>query len=284
MHSTKLFVLLSICVLLITSMPGKASADEWNYVGKYAPILCFQPYTVDYMPTRFMSDPNSNPAGEDMRTYVMVIPYGGDYIFQYWFYYKRDVRWNDDVDGAIVSALNKGIEALNAYQGQINALPIINTELANRGVKKAFHNHDWELVEVVVPRLGERPRTVNFFAHGKALAIRYEDLQSDNSDGYHAFVSVVSDSHATYPLLPNWNPLSYWTENYKAIAEWVIAGCELGTNMILGSPDDLKLYTPVSFESRIVLFSDYVRNYDSDDFDDFPYQFPWEKEYSYQEP
>ena len=157
---------------------------HWEFVELYAPVVMFNRDLVRYRPTNLLA-----PDQGEVRCYVNVFEAEPYYTFQYWFYYTRDVRipwpltepgedWLRDQIYKNWPAAPTEARVLHDWADQY--LHYIDLE------RKALHEHDWELLEVVVSDLGSVPEYVCYYAHGESrLWTVNEVIQQENAPWIH---------------------------------------------------------------------------------------------------
>ena len=74
---------------------GVLASDLWSYVGDYAPIVEYNTLIVDDYPTGFLGEYSG------YCTYALPKATSVGYTFQYWFYYRYDIRISRSVDAAL---------------------------------------------------------------------------------------------------------------------------------------------------------------------------------------
>jgi len=198
-----------IGIVCLLSVFGKTmAADPWQYVGVYAPIVYFNTLTVDVFPQGFPGDYSGTCVYADIKRE------DEGYLFRYWFYYRYDIRFNRYVDQAIKDL----VEKLNART--------INSEQLKSILDKLFHEHDWELVEVHVNRLGSRPVLITYHAHGDSHSLSPDSFPFGAPlEGTHPAIKVISDMHGSYPAgmwipeLTGWMHPAVWLE-FKLVHAW----------------------------------------------------------------
>ncbi len=250
------FVGLLIVGMLAACPRAMAQQDPWRFVDTYAPIMKFNSVGVRHLPTGFGGESGT-------CAYVNIKP---GYVFQYWVYYAKDIRIDAKTDRAIKQALQQ----VNRSQQAVNLDPII---------RKAFHDHDWELVEVHVPRLGALPSLISFYAHGT-----HYDLVPNawpigaTMQGKQCVVKVVTDMHGSYPA-GMWTPANSGWRNIQANAEFAIIWAKelaAGYHPELGNPPS---YRTVNFAGKCRRFSSRIVQIHR--LRDYPYQMPWDRGFKY---
>ena len=259
------FVVPFVLVVMLFQTQSFAQEGPSRYVDEYAPIMHFNSVGVNYLPTEFMGK------SSEYCAYVNIKP---GYIFQYWFYYSKDIRLNADLDTRIKEALQE----INQSQKVLDLDPII---------REAFHEHDWELVEVHVPQLGGMPTKISFCAHNA-----HYDLKPNawpigaTMQGKQCVVKVITDMHGSYPaglwtpaksMRPDQN-IDYYA---KANVEFgIIWAKELaaGYHPELGSPPP---YRAINFAGRCRPFSPQMFQVHQKDLPGYPYPMPWDRGFNY---
>lgn len=263
---SRLFAFSTLMIVLLLLYPiktvdAKQSNDHWNYVDDYAPIITFNNY-IEYYPTRFPSD----TLGSGYFTYVNIKPpdsLENGYRFQYWFYYAKDIRINEEMDSHIM----KYWSSIKYYTG----FHELGLYLDEQYVSKLFHKHDWECVEVFVTKLGDKPKNIRYCAHGEVYP-QYPNAQ--NLVGNHCKVRVISDMHGCYPPYP-WLPIGNWI-NPGILAEFAI---DYSHNPDIKTEN--KNTTTIDFSNKWRRFTPAMRSYDESAFKNYPYKMPWERGYYY---
>jgi len=250
----------SVAVILAVGMLAIA-ADAWNYVDDYAPIVEFNTLIVDVYPTGFQGDYSG------YCTYVNVKSEYSAYIFQYWFYYRYDIRLSRTVDAALKQLLDW------ANRNTINSREF------EEAVDNLFHEHDWELVEVHVSTLGSMPNRISYYSHGS----RY-DLTPNSPpfwtpmQGNHCVVKVITDMHGSYPA-GIWSPVLAGWGSWKANLEFALAGA---WEHLAGYAPEFGYapgYKQLDFSSRCRRFSSTMMRVHS--LSGYPYALPWDRGFNY---
>jgi len=246
-------------VLVVEIAPIGAGA--WNYVDDYAPIVEFNTLIVDVYPTGFQGDYSG------YCTYVNIKSGYSGYTFQYWFYYRYDIRLARGVDQVLEDLLQ-----------EVNRHSINAAELEHE-IDKLAHEHDWELVEVHVSQLGSNPNKISYYSHGS----RY-DLSATGwpiaapMQGKHCLVKVVSDMHGSYPA-GYWSPaLALWG-SWGANLEFAIASAWEHLAGYIPEVGYVPSYETLDFTNRCRQFTTSMMRVHS--LPDYPYQLPWDRGFNY---
>lgn len=198
---------------VVSAAPACSRDDyEWNYVDDYAPILEFNTLIVDEYPTGFQDDYSGTCA------YARWDYDSSGYTFQYWYYYRYDIRFTSEVDAKLDEILTQLLLDAN-----------VDSAWLEHEVDKLFHEHDWELVEVHVPFLGSVPDYVTYCAHGGRYTLFTDDwFFPAPMEGKHCRVQIITDMHGSYPP-DSWTlPFGWPPDNLKSYAgvvmEFLVAG------------------------------------------------------------
>ena len=243
--------------------------DLWYWAKRYAPQVSFIKSTVEYLPQRFPSD----DPGSGSCTYVHIKKpdhYENGYRFQYWFYYEKDIRIDEKTDKQIVDFITECQQAGELFKDATSiSEPWIEhfaKILIDKNLPKAFHKHDWECVEVFVTKLGDKPKSIRYCAHGKIYPMKPD---KNNLSGLHPKVRVISGMHGCYPPDP-WIPIPSWNDNWEACIEFSLVLWMGG----FSNPN----YSIETFQQsgEIRKFTEKMKKYNKLDFEDYPYDMPWE--------
>lgn len=251
---------LTVAALVIMTSTAMA-ADPWNYVDDYAPIMQFNTLIVDAYPTGFRGEYSG------YCTYVNIKSGYSGHTFQYWFYYRYDIRLTRSVDQTLEDLLQE------VNRQSIN-LPGFEHE-----IDKLSHDHDWELVEIHVDQLGSNPYKISYYSHGS----RY-DLSPTGwpfaapMQGKHCVVKVISDMHGSYPA-GYWSPaLALWG-SWAANLEFAIAATWEHLAGYVPEVGYAPPYKTIDFTNRCRRFTSSMTRVHS--LSNYPYQLPWDKGFNY---
>jgi len=249
----------SIELEIVRDRAGTTRSSPMAHVNQYAPIVSFS-NLVRYMPTRFPADEKGPPC-----CYVNIKPLGSanGALFQYWLYYAKDIKIDEAVD-----KVGMTIQGLCSIDGAEKLCRSVNLD-------KFFHDHDWELVEVVVPALGERPSEIIYHAHSQDLR---KAATPDLLLEYQPKVAVLTDMHGSYP--PNWEP--------RDIAGFALSVVEYNIAQVLpsvravaaGQPSGpLRFTRTLNLSKHCRPFTEKMMEVTS--LPGYPYKMPWRRGFKY---
>ena len=247
------------CLVWATLAECTASVNPWQHFDEYAPVVQFNKACCRYRPRAFPGD------GVGSACYVNIQQTtAGGYVFQYWFYYAKDVRIDEYTDTQLKRLLALIAEKTNS---QIDSV-----------LQQAFHSHDWELVEVHVSTLGEMPTKISFCSHGQRYDLKPNTWPiGATMKGKRCVVKVISDMHGSYPA-GLWTPANSGWASLHANAEFLIV---LAKETALRSVGVKPVYEEVQFAGRCKQFSERVKRVSS--LPDYPYRMPWNRRFRYSE-
>lgn len=247
-----------VAVTAIVAMSVLA-ADPWSHVDDYAPIMQFNTLIVDVYPTGFQGEYSG------YCTYALPKTSSSGCTFQYWFYYRYDIRISREVDAAIDSVLQN----------------VANLGLFEREIDKLFHDHDWELVEVHVPSLGAQPDYITYYAHGSSYTLQTSGWGwTAPMQGKHPVVKVITDMHASYPA-GLWSPLVGGWLSPEVNLEFALA---LQWEHLAGYVPEIgyaPAYKTIDFSQRCRSFKSSMWNVHTESLPTYPYELPWDKGFNY---
>lgn len=258
------YAALVIGVLLLAQQSACADPkpDPYNFADYYAPILEFSQVGVTVYPSEF-------GGGGRICTYINIkeSPSGSGYVFQYWFYYKEDIRWDRQTDEAI-----KGL--LQGVQQHVKL------DKLDSDIKKLFHKHDWELVEVHVPRLKEVPSRILYGMHSDL----YELIPGKGApmSGKQCVVKIVTDMHACYPAGP-WNPAMAGIFHHSILTEFAFIALKEAAAGYVPFGKWPPPYRTINFAGKTQRFNSRMESTPPDP--DYPYHWPWheKRDYNYKD-
>jgi len=250
MRRTSVLIMAVLIGLVSILAQAEDECPYWDYVNLYAPVVYFHE-SVLHKPRNFRED-----KATDLCTYVHCYKSGSEYVFQYWFYYVKDIRFREDIDQYLIESLET-LSQRNLFFWVEERFPYW------------FHNHDWELLEVRVPELGSKPTTITYYAHGAAYRRSADD---SNLRGRRPLAKVVSDMHGTYPP-GDWAP---WTLGESWLHPVIVFEflVEKAKAYYEGHG-----YEALGFCGRCRPFSDEIR--ETHKLDGYPHEMPWDKNYDY---
>jgi len=157
--------------------------------------------------------------------------------------------------------------------------------------RKLVHDHDWELIEVVVDGLGNHPEYVVYYAHGKSAVYSFPDvdvfLEEDNEYRVHAL--VATDQHGMYPTKNGSNyPFNVLWWDHNGAAELTLAKYWV---QITGAYQDIALGVSqpywaerIDFRGKCLLFDENIIAIEK--LNNYPYYLPWDqnRDFRYESP